>query len=87
MTHRSAQDGLREREGMSRLSQAQLRHLSEMVGPDGQSLFWNPHGSEYRTCEVLQRAGLLIAHHSYGVVAYTLSEEGMKVARAIEVAR
>lgn len=66
-----------------RLTTAGRRHLSEMIGPDGQSLFWKPKGAgEHRVASKLHIAGLLMPS-GYGVRAYVLTPTGLRVARTL----
>lgn len=71
--------------GIKRLTQAQERHLSEMIGHHGKLLYWTPWGSAQRSCAAaLQRKGLLTSHYlAFRGPQYELTEEGVEIARAL----
>ena len=63
------------------LSKAQKRHLCEMVGPESKSRYWRPRNAGEASCALaLRRRGLLAGSAITHSDAYTLTDEGMRVA-------
>lgn len=66
------------------LTAPQKRHLAEMVGPTGHTLYWRPSGSAERRCaEALSRKGLLGGSAVSRTDRYYLTDEGLRVAKEL----
>lgn len=66
------------------LTEPQKRHLRELVGPSGTTLFWRPANSgEQRCAQKLREIGLLEGSHISYSDAYYLSDFGLKLARGL----
>lgn len=70
-----------------RLSKAQRRHLIEMLGPLGATLYWHPRNQGERACAAaLKEKGLLAGDVITYSSAYWLTDDGLRIARELQEA-